>query len=535
METLFTHKRRFAKAFGQRTQRSRLRLASLLCLASLSLSGCGSDSQESPPSTPPPVATPTPQGSVTVSASENGGAIYLDGRFTGRLTPSTLSLTSGEHTIGVGLNQSEQYLRRTVQIAADQASNLTLNETDRQAPKVWKALFIGVAKVQAQGGNCVSEYQTEALDAGFDFFRWSFEERVEPYSYHTMQWQFERLDITDEVVSLSNDKLIGPAEIEPYLSGVNKGEFDLIVSFFRGGAGSYECYIDDFKGIAWYDYRVLQADASYYTIRFYDDVAGHIETAKADDRDPGMYIHEWLHTTAEWFFPDQGYAQPSSDGQVVHAAEAYGYAWPWMTWYRDLLRGQVKQQDDYVGIGPDALLGCSVSEDAIGACTSASGQATPSATALWSFDSTDESQGAHGATSSHVVTPEVYLYDQGAGQQVPWQTLSRAFNQGRVTLGQVPPNEHLCLDRQSVSFQLGDGTLALSLDKSLCGDAPSAILSFTPWQLGERREIALAFEQATELLGSQTPFADRERLPLEAIFTRLETLMAHSPIRDQQG
>ena len=188
-----------------------------------------------------------------------------------------------------------------------------------------------------------------------------------------------------------------------------------------------------------------------------------------------------------------------------------------------------------MGIGPDALLGCSVSENALGICTSAAGQATPSATALWSFDSADESQAAHKATSSDAVFPEVYLYDQGAGQQVPWQTLSRAFNQGRVILGQVPPSGQLCLNRQSVSFQLGDGTLALSLDKSLCGDAPSAKLSFTPWQLGERREIALSFEQATGLLGSQTPFADRERLPLDAIFTRLETLMAHSPITAQQG
>ncbi|MCG9736991.1 PEGA domain-containing protein [Shewanella insulae] len=492
-------------------------LLSLVILSLISLPGCGSGGDDGPTSEPPvapPVATPTPEASLTVSASESGGAIYLDGRFTGKLTPAELTLAPGEHSIGVGLNQSEQYLRRTVQVEADQAGSLALDETDRQAPKTWKALFIGVAKVQAQGGSCVSQYQTEQLDAGFDFFRWSFEERVEPYSYHTMDWQFERMDITDEVVTLSRDKLIGPAEIEPHLTNVDKGDYDLIVSFFRGGAGSDECYIDDFKGIAWYDYRVLDADASYYTIRFYDDVTGRIEAAKTDDRDPGMYIHEWLHTTAEWFFPDQGYPQPSSDGQVVHAAEAYGYSWPWMGWYRDLIRAQVKQQASYVGIGPDALLGCSVSEDALGLCPSAAGQAAPDASIQATPDALIQ-------TSS--------LYDKSAGQQVPWQTVSQPYRDGRVTFGQIPAGDRLCLNRHAIDYRLGDGTLALTLDESLCGEPYSASLSFTPWQadgLGKRLEIALPVEQASRLLASETPIADSERPNLDELLINLRAMMA---------
>ncbi len=500
-------------------------LLSLLFLGiiGLSLPGCGSgrdDDQTSEPAVTPPVATPTPEGSLTVSASESGAAIYLDGRFTGKLTPAELTLEPGEYTIGVGLNQSEQYLRRTVQVEADQAISLALDESDRQAPKAWKALFIGVAKVKAQGDSCVSQYQTEQLDAGFDFFRWSFKERVEPYSYHTMDWQFERLDITDEVVTLSNDKLIGPAEIEPYLTSVDKGDYDLIVSFFRGGAGSDDCYIDDFKGIAWYDYRVLNSDASYYTIRFYDDVSGRIEAAKANDRDPGMYIHEWLHTTAEWFFPDQGYAQPSSDGQVVHAAEVYGYTWPWMSWYRDLIRGQVKQQASYVGIGPDALLGCSVSEDALGLCPSAAGQAASDASSQ---------------TAPEALIQTSLLYDKSAGQQVPWQTVSRPYRDGRVTFGQIPSGEQLCLNRHSVSYLLGDAALALTLDESLCGEPSSARLSFTPWLAEEQssREITLPIDQASRLLASRLltskkPFIEHEHLDLDEILIELRTLMAHS-------
>jgi hypothetical protein len=341
----------------------------------LAISGCGGDSsgnKQQPPVATPPAEPPAeePQITLSVSAVESGSTIYLDGLFTGKLTPADITVEAGEHTIGIGLAETKHYLKKSLWVEADtQSLQVNLDDADKQAAKVWRALFIGVNKVAVNGSSCISEYSTHELDLGFEFFNWSFHQRVEDYSYNTTEWQIDRRDIYDETVLLSADHLITPEIIAPYLQDVYPGDYDLIVTFFRGGAGTNQgCYIDDFRGIAWYDYRVLAADASYFTIRYYDDVEGAINASKQNDADPGMFIHEWLHTTAERFFPDRGYTMPKQDGQVVHAAEAYHYSAPWMTWYRDLIAGQVPQGDNYIGIGPEAFLACSVREAAISAC-----------------------------------------------------------------------------------------------------------------------------------------------------------------------
>ncbi len=349
---------------------SRQLLAGLLTMVLLGCGGGKSDSNNQNVQQPITEPTQSTEIRVTVDAPETGSAIYINGKYSGQVTPAELLLEPGNYSIGVGLNQSRQYLKTSVTLAPDsEPIAIALDAAHLQQAKVWQALFIGVNRVQSQNGSCVSEYSQQELDAGFDFFTWSFNQRVEDYSYNTMQWQFDRRDINHEVVILSDENLITPEIIDSYLTDVHKGDYDLIVTFFRGGAGNSEnCYIDDFKGIAWYDYRVLNSDASYFTIRYYDDVQGTIDASKMDNTDPGMYIHEWLHTTAEWFFPDQGYTMPKHDEQVVHAAGAYNYSPPWMSWYQDLIAGQVKQGNKYIGIGPEAFLACSVRESALEAC-----------------------------------------------------------------------------------------------------------------------------------------------------------------------
>ena len=305
---------------------------------------------------------------LAVTATETGSAIYLDGVYTGKVTPSEIIVETGTHMVGVGLKASRTYLRRNVTVeSTTETLTVDLSNNDLQQPKVWKALFIGVNKVTANVGSCVSEYTTDELDLAYDFFNWSFKEKVEDYSYHTTKWEIDRRDISDETIVLSNDKLITPSIIDNYITDVNKGDYDLIVTFFRGGGGSQQnCFIDNFIGIAWFDVTELNSDASYYTIRYYDDIGGAISNAKQND--PGMFIHEWLHTTAEMFYPDKGEKVPSDNGQVVHAAGKYGYSQPWMTWYEDLISGQVRDGVTYSGIGPDAFLACTVKESALGAC-----------------------------------------------------------------------------------------------------------------------------------------------------------------------
>jgi len=306
---------------------------------------------------------------LNISANEVGSAIYIDGNYSGAVTPAEVTVnTSGEHTIGIGLKSSRRYLKRTINVS-DSAETLTLvlDDNDMQQAKIWRTLFIGVNKVAKSNQSCVSEYSTLELDQAFEFFKWSFSEKVTDYSYNTSQWKFDRRDIVDETILLSDENLITPAIIDNYIEDIKPGDYDLIVTFFRGGAGNNQaCFIDDFVGIAWFDVTELNANASYYTIRYYDDVAGKIAESKQSD--PGMFIHEWLHTTAEMFYPSKGATVPISDGQVVHAAGAFNYNYPWMLWYQDLISGQVKRGESYIGIGPEALLACSVRESALEQC-----------------------------------------------------------------------------------------------------------------------------------------------------------------------
>ncbi|MBS2210681.1 PEGA domain-containing protein [Carboxylicivirga mesophila] len=306
---------------------------------------------------------PVQKATVFVSAPEDGAAIYLNGVYTGLNTPATINVEAGTHDIGVGIESAVQYLRRSIEITDVSSSvDLTLTEQDLVAPKTWRALFIGVKQVT--NGSCVTSYTTEQLDQAYNFFQWSFNDVVEPWSYNTMNWEFVRRDISDELVQLSSDNLITPSVLETYMPDINVGEYDLVVTFFRGEQAA--CSIAGFIGIAWYDVTALYCHSSYYTIRYYDDLEGMIQYSM--ENDPGVFIHEWLHTVAEMFYPGQGVRVPSFKGQVVHAAERYGYVHPWMDWYKDIIRGQVEERDGFSGIGPDAFLKCSVSESALGQC-----------------------------------------------------------------------------------------------------------------------------------------------------------------------
>lgn len=302
---------------------------------------------------------------LAVSATEEGAAVYIDGVYTGKTTPTEFMVSKGEHIVGIGLNTAKTYLRKTVQVnSKTEQLQVMLGEEDLQQPKTWKVLFVGVNNVTTMGGSCVAGYTTEQLDLAYDFLKWSFEEKVEPFSYNTINWEFERRDIITDVVQLSNDKLITPEVFENKVTDIEKGDYDLIVTFFRGA--QQDCFIADFIGIAWYDITALSTEASYFTIRYYDDLEGAVNYAK--ENDPGVFIHEWLHTIAERFYPDRGWGMPTNDGQVVHAAEKYGYSAPWMTWYRDIISGQVKNGTSYAGIGPEAFLACTVREQVKGEC-----------------------------------------------------------------------------------------------------------------------------------------------------------------------
>lgn len=308
---------------------------------------------------------------ITISSDEPG-FIYLDGQYTGYKTPAEISVSKGNHIIGVGTETSHSYLRKELEITED--INVELVQADKQAPKTWKALWIGVHEVTglSSTGQCSSQFSKEELDAGYNFFCWSIENHFEPYSFNTMNWEVERQDIETpiELHKASNTWFtLEPNSITDLLPKVQPGNYDAVFVFWREKDG--ECsFQSSYFGLAWCDPMNEPIKTGYITVKFDagSDINEKINWYK--NNDPGVWVHEWLHTVGENYFQNRGERLPEKggDGFVVHAAEKYGYTYPWMDWYSDFVSGRVKDASGgnvYYGIGPEAFLKYCVRETAI--------------------------------------------------------------------------------------------------------------------------------------------------------------------------
>ena len=324
--------------------------------------------------------SPTPEmptDNLSVSAPGLKGKIYLDGRYTGYSTPHNFLTEAGKHTVGVGVDADSTYLRKTVTVPEDGKADVQLTQADRQKAKIWKVLFVGIYHAANSSGTDVLSYQKSDLDLAFDFLKYSFHKYIEPDTYHTIKWEFYRQDIMKDTVRTNSNNLLSPELFQKYMPGLKTGEYDLVIPFYRFEGDAQHPSLGTFNGMAWYDVHSLYCTASYYMIRYYSDVASHIQYMK--ENDPGMFVHEWCHTITEQFYnikyyPDHGYPMPDPNlggGSVVHAASGYGYSAPWMTWYHDLISGQVKSKksDTYLGVGPDAFLKCTIREYATSQCS----------------------------------------------------------------------------------------------------------------------------------------------------------------------
>lgn len=308
---------------------------------------------------------------VKVSSSEPG-YIYIDGQYTGTKTPAEITVSKGAHVIGVGMEESATYLRRELDVSEDM--NVALAASDKPEPKVWKALWVGIHEVTGLSatGRCSSQFSKEELDAGFEFFQWSIDNQFEPYSFGTMKWEVERKDIETpvELYKASNTWFtLEPTSITELIPEVKPGEYDAVFVFWRESDGACS-FRSSYFGLAWTDPMNEAIKTGYITVKFDagSDINEKIEWYK--NNDPGVWVHEWLHTVGETYFQDRGERLPEKggDGLVIHAAEKYAYTYPWMDWYSDFISGRVKDLSGgnlFRGIGPEALLERSLRESAV--------------------------------------------------------------------------------------------------------------------------------------------------------------------------
>jgi hypothetical protein len=330
---------------------------------------------------------------VNIVSPEDRSAIYIDGNYTGKDTPFEFDdLSTGYHTIGIGQYKSENYLEREVKIEKLESTDgktpvfeVELTEDDLVQPRTWKVLFVGVSNVKGidnSGDERTLTYTSEQLDMGFDFLKYSFQKYAEPFSYNTIHWEYDRKDIIVDTVQLNKDNFITPDVIDPYLKkmGVKRGDYDFIMTWSRfqyKPSSEWEGPKDlsHFNGIGWFNKTATYTRASYMLIRYYADIEAQLDKAKRQD--PGMIVHEWLHTVAETFYSDFGVPlmDPNKGGgSSLHALESYGYRWPWMTGYKELMRGQINEisrnnnlnpnDEEYVGITPGDFIDHTVRDEA---------------------------------------------------------------------------------------------------------------------------------------------------------------------------
>ncbi|WBX74608.1 PEGA domain-containing protein [Tenacibaculum pacificus] len=353
-----------------------LKMYTCFFLIAMLFSNCSSKDDETPDlvdipgGEPPIVLVPIDDipgtGNVGVTSLEDGAAIYLDGVYTGKNTPSRIEVSAGDHLIGVGLNTAIKYLRTPIVVTEEEEMVVSLNETHHKKAKKWKVLFLGIKKAVMPNGSCSSEYTEAELDVGFDFLKWQFQNFVEPDSYNTISWDFDKRYISNLTLSGGNSgPLATPDVISPHITDVNPGDYDLILSFFN--RKDADCNLGEYKGIGWYAPQLGDLKVSYVTIRYNGNIEESIKDQK--ENDPGVFIREWLHTVIEQrsYFTDLGTNVPSGG---VHSAENHegDYSYPWMNWYQNILAGKVIEGDTYVGIGPDAFLECTVKYKALNNC-----------------------------------------------------------------------------------------------------------------------------------------------------------------------
>ncbi len=311
---------------------------------------------------------------LAVTAPETG-YIYLDGAYTGVQAPGNIAVTAGKHIVGVALRNSWQYLRKESNVTA--AATLNFTTADQPAPKVWKALWIGLYETKgiSATGDCSTHFSQAELNMGYDFFQWSIQQHFEKYAYNTIHWDVTRKDITQAVPltrGANGNFTVEPSTIAALMPEIQPGAYDCVFVFWRESEGACS-FKSNYFGLAWTNPLKENIKTGYVTVKFDAgaSLADRINYYKTTD--PGVWLHEWLHTVGENFYQDKGLQLPAKagDGLVVHAAEMYNYVFPWMDWYRDFMAGSVVNASGsprYLGIGPEAFLGCSVREKATNTC-----------------------------------------------------------------------------------------------------------------------------------------------------------------------
>jgi hypothetical protein len=294
---------------------------------------------------------------VDISGPE-AGDLFVDGLYTGTAAPGLLDLASGAHRIAIGTPNG--YFTRSIEIESDaEPCELILGDEDRLEAREWKALYVDIPSLRGVENGCQVDASQAELDAMYDFFQDNMHALGSTNSYQTMSWNITRVAAagTVDVGGGAGDYTLNPSDLGPVFDDLSPGDYDTI--FVGWKAQGADCVLDAwYVGLGWTP-QAETKQMGFANLRLQaDDIVAHVQSLASND--PGGFLHEFLHTV-EVYYAQLGANMPDpAGGFPLHAAEVYGYSFPWLTWYEDFMRGKVEDTvgGGYRGITPELMHGC---------------------------------------------------------------------------------------------------------------------------------------------------------------------------------
>ena len=291
------------------------------------------------------------------------GDLYLDGEYTGLQTPAEVDRWQGVRSVGVGGGENG-YLRADLE-SGDECS-LWVPNSALVAPRIWRARYINLKSVTAtldDGTECAASLDNADADRSYDAFLLGMQQHVEPFSHGTIEWEVERVDVEETLALPNHGWGISPVAptVEAYLQDVTPGDLDLVMVFYRSSGPG--CVIPaPFFG-ADFGTSPESREAGFVVVKLQTEDSIDELWNYFEENDPGVWVHEWLHTVTESYYGSIGAPMPlAGEGGMVHSSEMYGYEAPWMDWYADLMAGRVLVDGEFYGITPEILLECTFRE-----------------------------------------------------------------------------------------------------------------------------------------------------------------------------
>ncbi|MGC4063943.1 MAG: cellulose binding domain-containing protein [Polyangiaceae bacterium] len=274
--------------------------------------------------------------------SATPGALYVNGQYTGKRTPTSLSLPPGQYTFGLGLSNDTpgsytgEFREETVSVGV---CPKTVDLTSHSALPVLNTTRIGILPVRTAVhgdptdlgvlANSDIPYLAEQMNAIRDAW-------VEPFSYGLTTWSVESLPVVENVALQRGPDCMDPPQTgllleQAGLTGL-RDQYDILVFL-------YSSHRADGTDVAHVPCAIWAGgqEISYYS--------GWLRSVPPGEPSEGLF-HESLHSY-EWYNGWRRGYYGGVDG--LHGAEEHGYK-PnqnghsgWLDWYRAFARNQAPE------------------------------------------------------------------------------------------------------------------------------------------------------------------------------------------------